>query len=134
MLKRVIAVLLFLVFGLSQSGLRLEIHTCFGEIRSIGFFESEKCPCNPERDHPKRTESLTRSNTCCKTQSLKYSVEDSYLKIRVLGSNAHFPIPNLFHDSWKSIATKGSPFRLISIGSPPYYGPPIYLVFHSLRV
>lgn len=66
--KRLAAILMILLFGVSSSGATIQLHYCCGKLKSISFGSVQAADCGMDME--------MESGPCCETQSLSSGTQD----------------------------------------------------------
>lgn len=126
--KKIGITFLILLYGITQMRLNLELHSCLGRITSWNILGQSKCPCEKKN-------SISRSNSCCKTQILNYTMQDCKSESKNFEYKSPLP-PSSFslglflRKNWSS---NQNPKIILSKSKHPQ-APAPYLLFHSFRV
>src|SRR4051812_8247477 len=84
-MKKFFAVILFLVYGLSSSGMTLHLHYCCGKLKNVQLTPVEKKHCGTAKQH-------SVSKPCCNEKEISLKLKGDYDSAKILFAGLQTPV------------------------------------------
>jgi hypothetical protein len=125
LLKKLVVILLLMVYGLSSSGMTLQFHYCCGKLKSIGLTSLSEKQCGMKHSMQKKR--------CCddKQVELKLKGEQKTEQAKIVFSTPDLPkrVEYSFEQNFVS-----STAIVPGIFAPPPPGNPLYILHSVYRI
>jgi hypothetical protein len=84
-MKKLFAAILFLVYGLSSSGMTLHLHYCCGKLKNVQLTPVEKKHCGTTKQH-------SVSKPCCNEKEISLKLKGDYDAAKILFAGLQAPV------------------------------------------
>ena len=126
-MKKCIVILLMLVYGLSSTGMTLQVHYCCGKIKKVDWLSAPEKKCGNEHK--------MGSLPCCETKQVTIKAGADYFKNDLFYKDGKmFSFAVLPKHQAKVEHTLRNIIQTVLFPSPPISSPPLFLLNGVFRI
>lgn len=125
-MKKLLVILLLMVYGLSSTGMTINFHYCCGKLKKVEF-SSAQLDCGMKMKH-------SSGKKCCDNKQVDLKVKDDQ-KVSESGKtiSKSVPLTNSFADFAISQPVQGK-HLIPSVFAPPPLSSPLYILHCTYRI